>query len=115
MQLSDVRSIADTVITSMRSTFGGAVDNINLFDVCEVSGHNAFSIAFTLYDYYCMRFNYEKGRFGACIVFGNYAITIPSSYKWINQVAHLDLYWTEVNEEIRLRIPDAYLGQNGLQ
>ena len=111
MQKNSAKEIAKEFIGSMKSVFGRGVEGISLHDVSDVP-FQQFSVNFVLYDYFPMQFNYDRGRFGCCICFGERAIPIKTSFEW-NDGNIYDEYWKEIAYEIKLRIPDKYLAAKG--
>lgn len=73
----------------------------------------ALHMEFTVYNFYNIILNYERGSFGCAIRGGNnIGIALPNSQKWYEQ-ADLDVFVKELDKEIRLRIPDKYLEHYG--
>ena len=98
---------SETAINSLMDSFGDAVSAIVLDGVTDIPS-KAFYIEFVLYNYFCMRFNYDRGHFGSCIVNGENAVSIQTKIEWDDECDY-SKYWQEVKDEIRLRIPDKYL------
>ena len=111
MLKNDSKEIAKDVIKSMKEVLGDAVSEIVISDVTNIP-EKAFSIKFVLFDFYYMRFNYDKGHFGVSIVFGERGISINTKYGWDDECTYPD-YWREVSEEVKLRIPDKFLERHG--
>ena len=77
MQKSNASETAKEVINSLIASFGDAVSAISLNDVTDTPS-KSFYIEYVLYNYYCMRFNYDRGHFGTCIAYGEKAISIKT-------------------------------------
>ena len=71
-----------------------------------------FSIKCTIYNYFVLVFNYDRGHFGCNIVCGDDAIALPNDIEWDND-CDFAAFWKNVDEQIRLRIPDKYLQAYG--
>ena len=56
--------------TIAREKMGDKVDKFCIFNVNDDVNHRAFSIDFEAYNYFVIRLNYDKGRFGCNIIFG---------------------------------------------
>ena len=63
-------------------------------------------------DYFVLVFNYDRGHFGCNIVYGNDAIALLNSIEWDDD-CDFTIFWKEIDEQIRLRIPDKYLQAHG--
>ncbi len=102
--------IAKEIIRSAKSVFNEKITNISLFEVTD-EPYSMFSIKFVAYEYFVVRCNYDRGHFGCNIVSGEDAISIQCKIEWDD---HCDykLFWNEINEQIRLRIPDKFLSAN---
>ena len=74
--------------------------------------HRAFSIDFEAYNYFVIRLNYDKGRFGCNIIFGEKLIALNNSQEWWDE-ADFDVFFMELQKELELRIPDKYLQAHG--
>lgn len=70
--------------------------------------HTEFSFNFTIYNYFVIKLNYDRGRFGCSIIFGEAGLSIDISQKWYDQ-ADLRTFCKELDDQVRLRIPDKYL------
>lgn len=112
MQLNETHKMAINFNESVRERFGDKVDDFCILDVVDDSSHRAFSVEFEAYGYFPIRMNYDKGRFGCCIVFGDKGIPLENSQKWWDE-ADFDLFFKELQEELELRIPDKFLKAHG--
>ena len=108
---SNASETAERIINSLIDTFGDAVSAIVLDGVIDTPS-KAFYIEYVLYNYFCMRFNYDRGHFGSCIVNGENAISIQTEIEWDDECDYIK-YWKAVKDDIRLRIPDKYLEKHG--
>lgn len=71
-----------------------------------------FSIRFKAYNYFHLRLNYEKGLIGCCIIDGDYGLTIPTDQEWEDNFDY-DKFFSDIQTELELRIPDKFLKANG--
>lgn len=71
-----------------------------------------FSVKFTLYDYYIISYNYDRGHFGCSILVGEDTIPLQSNIEWDDN-CDFTTYWKEIDRVVRLRIPDKYLEEYG--
>lgn len=95
-----------------RIKFQDRLEGFCILNVNDDVNNRAFSIEFIAYDYFLIRLNYEKGRFGCCIVLGNKTIELPNTQKWWDE-ANFDTFFKELKEELELRIPDKFLKSRG--
>ena len=104
--------IATEMVDKMIEYFGNRVTEFVIAGVINDSSHRAFSITFKAYNYFVIRLNYNKGRFGCCVDFGEYGISLDNSQKWWD-TADFDVFFKELKQEIELRIPDKFLKAKG--
>jgi hypothetical protein len=104
-------NIAREVINSFENRFK---DNVEDFTVLRGfdSPYTEFTMNFKLYNYYILKFTYDRGLFGCSICYGSVSVPIDNSQKWYDK-ADLDIFCAELDEQIRLRIPDKYLAHYG--
>ena len=112
MQLNETDKMAMKFNRKAREKFGNRVTDFGIENVIDDPNHRAFSITFKAYNYFVIRLNYSKGRFGCCIDFGEYGISLANSQKWWD-TADFDVFLEELKQEIELRIPDKFLKAKG--
>lgn len=112
MQLNNTEKMADDFCEWMSEKFEDRVDDFCILDVIDDENHREFSVEFTVYDYFPIRLNYEKGRFGCCIMYGDKEIGLENSQKWWDE-ANFDVFFKELQDEIELRIPEKFLKSRG--
>lgn len=111
MQRNNAHETAKEIITNAKLVFGDRVKNITLFSVTN-EPYKMFSVKFTLYDYYIIVYNYDRGHFGCNILFGEDTVPLQSNMEWDDDCDFM-AYWKEIDRLIRLRIPDKYLKEYG--
>lgn len=95
-----------------RARFGDRVDDFVILDVIDDPNWREFGIEFYAYDYFIVRLNYDRGRFGCCICEGKYGIRLNSSQEnW--DTADFDIFFDDLERELELRIPDKFLKAKG--
>ena len=104
--------IATEMVDKMIEYFGNRVTEFVIAGVINDPSHRAFSITFKASNYFVIRLNYNKGRFGCCVDFGEYGISLDNSQKWWD-TADFDVFFKELKQEIELRIPDKFLKAKG--
>ena len=107
MQKNNAAETAKIVMRCLKETFGDEAGKIVLSGVTDIP-NKSFCIKYVLYDYFCMRFSYDRGHFGTCIEYGENSVSIRTESEWDDN-CNYSKYWNEVREDIRLRIPDKYL------
>lgn len=112
MQLNETDKMALQFNRRIREKFGERVGNFVIENVIDDPAYRSFSIKFKAYDYFPMRLNYDRGRFGCCIAMGETAIGLENSQKWWDS-ADFDIFFEELKQEIELRIPDKFLKAKG--
>ncbi|MBQ8166723.1 MAG: hypothetical protein IJZ96_06785 [Lachnospiraceae bacterium] len=111
MQRNSAHEIAKNIIRAAKELLGERINNITVYNITD-EPYKMFNIKCTLYNYFVLIFNYDRGHFGCNIVFGEDAVPIISSMEW-DDGCDFKAYWDGINEEIRLRIPDKYLKAQG--
>lgn len=111
MQRSKSNEIAREIIRIDKEILGEKIENIALFNVTD-EPYKMFSIKCTIYNYFVLVFNYDRGHFGCNIVCGNDAIALTNTIEW-DDGCDFTVFWKEIDEQVRLRIPDKYLQAYG--
>ena len=111
MQKSNANETARDIIRTAKEILGEKIYNITLFNVAD-EPYKMFSIKCTVYNYFVLVFNYDRGHFGCNIVYGNDAIALSNNIEWDDD-CDFTIFWKEIDEQIRLRIPDKYLQAHG--
>ena len=113
MQLNDTHKMAINVTEYLEKNFGDKIKGFEINNVVDDRNYRAFSINFHVYNYFVVLFNYDKGRIGCSIQYGekNF-IGLENSQKWYEE-ADLDIFCKELQEQLELRIPDKFLEANG--
>lgn len=111
MQKNNAKETAKEIIKNAKQIFGDRINNIVLYSVTD-EPYKMFSIRFTLYNYYIIVCNYDRGRFGCSILFGEDAISLQNNIEWDDDCDYV-IYWREIDKLVRLRIPDKYLAEYG--
>lgn len=109
--LNNAKNIEDFIITELENRFKGKVEDFVISGSTDTP-YTMTSIVFRMYNYFHVRFNYDRGRFGCSIINGEYGISIESSEKWFDK-ADFDKFFKDLKEQIELRIPDKFLKNNG--
>lgn len=112
MQLSDTSQMAIRFNAIARQKMGDKVDKFCIFNVNDDENNKAFSVDFEAYNYFIIRLNYERGRMGCCIVFGDRIIALNNSQEWWDE-ADFDVFFAELQKDLEMRIPDKYLQAHG--
>lgn len=112
MELNSTQKMALQFNKMAREKFQDRVEGFCVKDINNDANNRVFMVEFVAYNYFPVRLNYEKGRFGCCIVFGSRVIGIENSQKWWDE-ADFDVFFKELRDELELRIPDKYLRKHG--
>ena len=107
MQYDDVHQISNNIVTALEEYFNDRIEGYSVYDIMDVP-HQMFTISFTLYNYYNLAFNYDRGRIGFVILDNHDGFGLKNSQPWFDK-ADLDVLFKELDEMVRIRIPDKYL------
>ena len=112
MELNNTSKMAIQFNKMAREKMGEKVAGFCVFNVNDDVNHREFSIDFEAYNYFVVRLNYENGRFGCCIVFGDKSIALDNSQEWWDE-ANFNIFFSELQRELEMRIPDKFLKAHG--
>ena len=112
MQSNDMYKIANEFREKIVEKLGNRVHSLKILDVIDESRWREFGVEFCAYNYFKVRMNYNRGRFGCCICEGGYGLTLNSSQKWWD-TADFDIFFDDLERELELRIPDKFLEAKG--
>lgn len=112
MHSNDVKLIAKDITKGLKDFFGNRVDDFCIYDLVN-EPYKGFSVNFKAYNYFMILFNYDKGRIGCSIQYGEKSfISLENSQKWYEEM-DFNIFCTELKEQLELRIPDKFLKFNG--
>ena len=111
MQNKKAEQIEDIIIEGFKNKFGDKVNNIHILESTDIP-YTMISLEFEMYNYFNLRFNYDRGSFGCCIINGKYGIGLKNSQEWFDK-ADLEIFFEDLKEQIELRIPDKFLEYHG--
>jgi hypothetical protein len=98
------------LIKGLRGYFGDGVRDFVVSDVqVDPGGALALSMRFTIYDYFPLIFNFDRGAFGFAIDFGHTGVSIHTSSERSAPIEDLAAVAAELDDAVRLRIPDKFL------
>ena len=104
---------AHRVVRALRDILGTRVSRLTVQDLVDSDGHVEFSVVFEIYNYFPVRFNYDRGSFGFAIVHGERGVSItPAGGHW-PPLSELPLVLRHLDREIRSRIPYGFLESHG--
>ena len=102
-----VQQIYKDIITVLRDYFNDRIEGYSIYDITD-DPYQMFTISFILYNYYNLAFKYERGKIGFVILDNHDGISLKNSQTWLDK-ADLNVLCKELDEMVRLRIPDKYL------
>ncbi|WIW70885.1 hypothetical protein [Anaerosinus gibii] len=103
--------IADSIMNILKNYFREKIDGFVISDATDIP-YNMFSIEFRLYNYFPIILNYDRGSFGCAISYGEQGIALENSQRWYDE-ADMNVFVKELDEQIKLRIPDKFLDYYG--
>src|SRR5690625_1621046 len=74
--------------------------------------YTMFNMQLTMYKYFNVILNYDRGSFGCSIINGDTGISLDNSQKWYD-TADMNVFLQELKQQIELRIPDKFLEFHG--
>lgn len=89
-------------------------DKISSYTILEYTDtpYKMFRIRFSIYNYFNIMLNYDRGRFGCSIIQGEVGISLENSQKWYDK-ADMNIFLEELEQQIELRIPNKFLEYYG--
>jgi len=107
VQNKSVQQIYKDIITVLRDYFNDRIEGYSIYDITD-DPYQMFTISFILYNYYNLAFKYERGKIEFVILDKYDGISLKNSQIWLDK-ADLNVLCKELDEMVRLRIPDNYL------
>ena len=107
----NAEAMADEVVDSLQKIMGKATKAFRTRDLRD-DGGKTFTVEFLAYDYYWMGINCEAGIVIPYIIMGDHIIKLKELEGWWEKMT-LDSWVGDLDNEIRLRIPDKYLMEKG--
>ena len=99
--------------SSLRQYFGASVTALAISNVSDDRNHVEFSVLFEACSFFPVIFNYDRGSFGFGIVYGDRAVGVePQRGQWA-PFREFERVLAQLDQELRLRIPDKYLDAKG--
>ena len=111
MEKNSAKESAREFIETAKKYFGNRVQGFSLYSVTD-EPYKMFSLKFHAYEFYVVILNYDRGHFGCYISFGTDAIALESNKEWDDNGDLFD-FWADIDEQLKLRIPDKYLIAKG--
>lgn len=111
MQNNSCETIIDDLIENLESYFDEKVEDFVILDKTNVP-YVMFNIRFTMYKYFNVILNYDRGAYGCAIINGDLGIDLENSQQWYD-TADMDVFLQELEQQIELRIPDKFLEYHG--
>ncbi len=112
MLTNTVRDMSGYLVKSMIDFFGNKTSNFSVYDVNEDVNNKSFSVRFLAYNYFPVKFVYDKGGIGFSICYGTYFIPLKNSQQWWDQ-ADINVMLAELEKDLVSRIPDKFLRAHG--
>lgn len=107
LQNKNSEIISDELINILSNYFEKKIDDFMVSEITDVP-HTMFRIEFSMYKYFYVVLNFDRGRFGCSIMNGNRYLPLENSQKWYDE-ADMNIFLKEFEQQIRLRIPDKFL------
>lgn len=107
LQNKNSETISDEIINRLGDYFQKKIDDFMISEMTDTP-YTMFGIEFVMYKYFNIVLNYDRGRFGCSIINGNRFLPLENSQKWYDKL-DMNTFLKELEEQIKLRIPDKYL------
>ncbi|WP_060681095.1 hypothetical protein [Virgibacillus halodenitrificans] len=111
MEKNNARDTAREFIKTAKKYFNNKIDGFTLYSVTD-EPYKMFSIKFCVYNFYVVILNYKRGHFGCAISYGDDAISLNTRNEWEDN-SDLIEFWSDIDKQLKLRIPDKFLDANG--
>lgn len=103
--------LVDEIANEFETYFGDKIDTISIYNVTDTP-YPMFNFRFELYNSFIIEFSYNRGAIGCGINFGNYGVDVKNNIGWYD-LKNIGQFCKELDEDIRLRIPDKFLQRKG--
>lgn len=111
MQNKNSETISYEIINRLSDYFQKRIDDFMVSEITDTP-YIMFRIEFVMYKYFNVVLNYDRGSFGCSIINGNRYLPLENSQSWYDK-ADMNIFLKELEEQIKLRIPDKFLEFNG--
>ncbi|MEC5425164.1 hypothetical protein QGM71_16885 [Virgibacillus sp. C22-A2] len=111
MQNRGYEVIKDEIKNELKGYFKDKIGSFSIYEQTDTP-YTMFSMQFTMYNYFNIVLNYDRGAFGCAIINGEVGISLKSSQKWYDK-ADMTIFLKELEQQIELRIPDKFLEFHG--
>lgn len=103
----DDRCIVKEFVDLFKDYFG---DKMEIVDIRDFTDGDCvkFTIDFLMYKYIDIKLEYDRGIFSCSIINSKSYIQLKSSQDFYER-ANMKLFFKEIDQQIRLRIPDKFL------
>lgn len=112
MQNKSIDEMTDIFIDMMMKYMDNRVRNFIVEDIYDDKNNRTFTVKYIAYNYFELKFNYDKGLINSYIRLGDRHINLNISQEWWEKT-DLEQYIIELKNELELRIPDKYLKAKG--
>lgn len=110
MEGNSAQDTARKFIKTAKKYFCNKIEGITLYSVTD-EPYKMFSLKFCAYKFYIIVLNYDRGHFGCSISNGTDAISLESNKQWDDN-SDLEEFWSDIDKQLKLRIPDKFLEAN---
>lgn len=111
IMVSKIKKQALKICDAIKEFFKDKVTNVELVSEMINWSPDSFEIQFEAYNFFLVCFTFEMG-FGFSIKTGDLYIGLPNSQNDWNKI-NLNKMFSELQQELELRIPDKFLSNRG--
>jgi len=111
LQNNSYEVIKDEIKKALKEHFKDKIGTFSIFGQTDTP-YTMFSMQFTMYKYFNVILNYDRGSFGCSIINGDVGISLNNSQKWYD-TADMNVFLQDLQQQIELRIPDKFLEYHG--
>ena len=111
-QLTETHKMAMRFGEEIRKRLGNIMGGTILDDVSDTPHYRTFTMCFLMYDYIHVFINYTRGAIACSVRDGDCYVFLKNSQEEYSKM-DIDKFVEELQQEVKLRIPDKYLKAHG--
>ena len=112
LELNETEKMASRFDDEIRKRLGDRMGGTVLSDISDTPHYRTFTMRFLMYDYIHVYINYTRGAIACSVRDGDCYVFLKNSQKEYSKM-DIDQFVEELQQEVKLRIPDKYLKAHG--
>lgn len=112
LELNETEKMASRFDDEIRKRLGDRMGGTVLSDISDTPHYRTFTMRFLMYDYIHVYIDYTRGAIACSVRDGDCYVFLKNSQEEYSKM-DIDKFVEELQQEVKLRIPDKYLKAHG--